>query len=130
MTTNAEPSARAAPTQPARTSAARVPLPGNWPKLKAWLDLHYPETLSPAKTEWTWDIGEEGYKGVYIAGDKLTWYDHQHHRLASGWGEDQSVADFLEHGPRFFPPDDAIIHELYRAVRQGSPCRTKRAPDV
>ena len=104
------------PATPPRSKTA--PLPGNWPKLKQWLDRTYPEPLPESKTEWTWDYTDEGYKGVYISGNTLTWYDHSHNRFAGGWGEDQEIAAFLAHGPRLFPDDATIIHELYRAVKR------------
>ncbi len=78
------------------------------------------EELKPApnpKREWSW--GREGLwgeEGVKIQESQLLWYTHPYNPHAGGGASEQSFEDFLERGPTFEIPDEAL-DELYDAVK-------------
>ncbi len=93
------------------------PLLTPWERYQQRRDAEATKPVPSPKREWTW--GREGFwgeDGVRIEGNHLLWYTHPYNPHAGGGASEQSLENFLDRGPTFEIPDEAL-DELYDAVK-------------
>ncbi|MBL8093586.1 MAG: hypothetical protein JNL73_05415 [Anaerolineales bacterium] len=93
--------------------APLAPPSSSWQR---WLkSLPRPTVGQPGSTSWQWNVSPSGYDGVDVHNSHLTFFNVTYPAYAGGWGQEQSLEDFLRDGPASPIPSE-FLAEVCLAV--------------